>query len=277
MCTGYTHIYIIGARKRRCGHCTACLQHDCGQCSSCKDMSKFGGPGRKKQCCEQRKCAASKPHFSLSQKNHSTSGTLSLPCSTKPCGKENITVPITTLSDFLQPSGQMIQPIKPDGNCLFRSVSFHLLGDEDGHWEVRSMLVRFENLNQRLFQNRLVEGINASTITQHIRRMLTPCVWGTHIELMAVATMFQIPVYYVSKNCNGPYKWQVIHPLEKPHNLRYPLIMSEEPYKSMKTPSHMEFLYHENCHYDSIVASATNAVPPTPPQLSQETTYIDLS
>ena len=29
---------------------------NCGQCSSCKDMPKFGGPGCKKQCCELRKC-----------------------------------------------------------------------------------------------------------------------------------------------------------------------------------------------------------------------------
>ena len=44
------------ARKRRCNQCHGCLAIDCGNCSNCKDKPKFGGPGRKKQCCITRKC-----------------------------------------------------------------------------------------------------------------------------------------------------------------------------------------------------------------------------
>lgn len=43
-------------RRKRCGVCEVCQQADCGDCKSCKDMVKFGGTGRKKQCCEKRKC-----------------------------------------------------------------------------------------------------------------------------------------------------------------------------------------------------------------------------
>lgn len=42
-------------RKKRCGVCEVCQQPDCGKCKSCKDMVKFGGTGRKKQCCEERR------------------------------------------------------------------------------------------------------------------------------------------------------------------------------------------------------------------------------
>ena len=42
-------------RRKRCGVCEVCQQADCGDCKSCKDMVKFGGTGRKKQCCEKRK------------------------------------------------------------------------------------------------------------------------------------------------------------------------------------------------------------------------------
>ena len=43
-------------RRLRCGVCEACFKQDCGNCSSCKDMIKFGGTGTKKQCCKERKC-----------------------------------------------------------------------------------------------------------------------------------------------------------------------------------------------------------------------------
>lgn len=43
-------------RRVRCKNCEACLGSDCKQCSYCKDMTKYGGPGRMKQTCERRRC-----------------------------------------------------------------------------------------------------------------------------------------------------------------------------------------------------------------------------
>lgn len=37
--------------------CEGCLiTTDCGVCVFCKDMKKFGGPGRKKKGCIKKKC-----------------------------------------------------------------------------------------------------------------------------------------------------------------------------------------------------------------------------
>ncbi|XP_070800489.1 F-box/LRR-repeat protein 19 [Pituophis catenifer annectens] len=49
-----------GARRRRtrCRKCKSCLRSECGECHFCKDMKKFGGPGRMKQSCLQRQCTA---------------------------------------------------------------------------------------------------------------------------------------------------------------------------------------------------------------------------
>lgn len=47
---------VAGPRRMRCGVCEACLMQDCGSCTSCKDMVKFGGSGKSKQCCKERKC-----------------------------------------------------------------------------------------------------------------------------------------------------------------------------------------------------------------------------
>ncbi|XP_075032494.1 lysine-specific demethylase 2A isoform X2 [Mixophyes fleayi] len=59
------HSTSSGARRRRvrCRKCQACLQRECGTCHYCKDMKKFGGPGRMKQSCMQRQCLAPRlPH-----------------------------------------------------------------------------------------------------------------------------------------------------------------------------------------------------------------------
>ena len=52
----------VGAIKKTagsCGECAACLKAtDCGRCANCKDMIKFGGEGRKKQKCMERRCIA---------------------------------------------------------------------------------------------------------------------------------------------------------------------------------------------------------------------------
>ncbi|XP_015787809.1 lysine-specific demethylase 2A [Tetranychus urticae] len=45
-------------RRTRCKKCEACLRADCGDCHFCRDMKKFGGPGRMKQSCIARQCLA---------------------------------------------------------------------------------------------------------------------------------------------------------------------------------------------------------------------------
>ena len=46
---------VKAPRQARCGVCEACQQPDCGTCAPCKDMVKFGGTGRWKQCCINRR------------------------------------------------------------------------------------------------------------------------------------------------------------------------------------------------------------------------------
>ena len=44
------------ARRKRCGVCEICLAPDCGKCKHCKNMIKFGGNGKLKQACVDRRC-----------------------------------------------------------------------------------------------------------------------------------------------------------------------------------------------------------------------------
>ena len=99
---------------------------------------------------------------------------------------------ISSLVTFLQQSGKKIQPVKGDGNCLFRSFSLHLLGNQDEHFKVRSMIVRFENLNSTHFEPRMMDLINQPTFKDHISKISQPGCSGTHIEIMAIASMYQV-------------------------------------------------------------------------------------
>lgn len=54
---------VQGPRRNRCGVCDTCQKSDCGQCKHCKDMIKFGGSGRSKQCCMERRC----PNMALAE------------------------------------------------------------------------------------------------------------------------------------------------------------------------------------------------------------------
>ncbi|NXX77946.1 DNMT1 methyltransferase, partial [Urocolius indicus] len=43
-------------KRRRCGVCEVCQQPECGKCKACQNMVKFGGSGKSKQACLQRRC-----------------------------------------------------------------------------------------------------------------------------------------------------------------------------------------------------------------------------
>ncbi|XP_051242030.1 lysine (K)-specific demethylase 2Aa isoform X1 [Dicentrarchus labrax] len=47
---------VLRRRRVRCKRCEACMRPECGDCNFCRDMKKFGGPGKLKQTCVLRQC-----------------------------------------------------------------------------------------------------------------------------------------------------------------------------------------------------------------------------
>ncbi|CAJ1053010.1 lysine (K)-specific demethylase 2Aa isoform X1 [Xyrichtys novacula] len=47
---------VLRRRRVRCKRCEACMRAECGECNFCRDMKKFGGPGKLKQTCVLRQC-----------------------------------------------------------------------------------------------------------------------------------------------------------------------------------------------------------------------------
>lgn len=55
--------------------------------------------------------------------------------------------------EYLNDFGLMRRQVLGDGNCLFRAISFVLLGDEDSHEYLRQTATEFMNENLHLFQD----------------------------------------------------------------------------------------------------------------------------
>ena len=68
------------------------------------------------------------------------------------------------------------------------------MGVQDEHIAVRTLTVRFQNLNQSVFHPYLTP-INKPTMTEHIRHVQTPDVFGTHMEILAIATYYGVPCF----------------------------------------------------------------------------------
>ena len=80
----------------------------------CKDKPKYGGPGKRKQCCELRKC------IKISRKCQVNATSPKLEEIIQPSLQSNSSpVTISTISTYLMHSGRKMHPIVGDGNCLF--------------------------------------------------------------------------------------------------------------------------------------------------------------
>ena len=104
--------------------------------------------------------------------------------------------------------------------------------------------------------------------------MLRPGIWGSHVELLAAATYFQVPIYILKEN---QYVWEVLKPLGPPQNFKYQLLPEIDiEAEDFRLPHHIELLHSNNCHYDSLISTAgcTSSSPPNIPEIHYDYTYI---
>lgn len=154
---------------------------------------------------------------------------------------------------------------------MFHSLSHQLFGSPDRDYEIRSLLVRFESKNRSKFSS-LLTKINAVDIESHIKQMLHPAKWGTHVELFAAATYFQSPVYFL-KTPSTNYKWEVFYPLGPADTFQFQLHpVLDISAEGITVPDHFELLLSSECHYDS-VTSTSGGVCITRPKITSS--YID--
>ena len=81
-------------------------------------------------------------------------------------------------------------------------------------------------------------------------------VWGTEIEILAVATLLQAPIYtYTSTGKPGSYRWVRYSPLSHPNQVvcDYVACIHKLVHLHKSPDYHLELFHFDSCHYDLIV------------------------
>ena len=83
-----------------------------------------------------------------------------------------------------------IDHIKPDGNCLFRSLLKELLGHEKFHHIVQQVIVEFIKGNKHKFRAYITE----ESVESHCKQLENLGEWGTQAEIFAAATLLKVQI-----------------------------------------------------------------------------------
>ncbi|XP_069501586.1 OTU domain-containing protein 5 isoform X3 [Ambystoma mexicanum] len=123
--------------------------------------------------------------------------------------------------------GFIIKQMKEDGACLFRAVADQIYGDQDMHEVVRKHCMDYLMKNADYFSSYVTEDF-----TTYINRKRKNNCHGNHIEMQAMAEMFNRPVEVYQY---GTEPINTFHGIQK---------NEDEP---------IRVSYHRNIHYNSVV------------------------
>ena len=184
----------------------------------------------------------------------------------------------TVLKPFLQQQGREPDRVLGDGNCLFRALSRALTGVEDHHIDLRRTIVEFEASNTAIFEA-AHNAINSTKtrpaipFADYIRNMKKVGVWGTNLEIIAAAYLFQIEIYLATETYHiGDPQWLVYPP--KPVSVLSSKNLQEHLADKVTLTKHwIELVHISNSHFDSIKSLLGKKL--SPPKLSPPTDMLN--
>lgn len=139
-----------------------------------------------------------------------------------------------------------VKSILGDGNCLFCALAYIIYGEEMLHEKMRELLANFISQNREHMQP-YIDG----DVREYVAKVKLTRIWGTAVELLAAATLFEIPVYTFSPQQTS-YHWLCYKPLTS-HKLIYATKEIHPP--RLNHIDHIELLHTSGYHYDCIMAS----------------------
>ena len=149
------------------------------------------------------------------------------------------------LGSFLIPQRRITIPTEPDENCFFRAISLALFGGEDYHEQVREKLVQLISTNKEVFE-RFCPSDTVS-LDEHLQRMQQVGIWVTHLEIHAVASLLQIPVYICTQRSKSLYYYWELY---KPKNCTSPPKQEDTLFQGQLAQAHLEIAHVKRCHYE---------------------------
>ena len=115
--------------------------------------------------------------------------------------------------------------------------------------------VEFVKSNRKMFEPLVI----TETFDKHIERMTCAQVWGSHIELQAAASLFEMPVFISTTGLGSQseqgYKWTCYNPFP-PEKLMFP--PPQERPKTLDLLSHIELCHTGGCHFDCVLNKDLN-------------------
>ena len=105
----------------------------------------------------------------------------------------------------------------------------------------------FELKNSTVF-GKLCVSINRTSFTNHIETRKKVFTWGTTVEILATASLFQVDIFEVTESlAPGKVKWMHYSPISSDK-----LTGLESASSFSCTKSWLEIVYTGGCHFDSI-------------------------
>ena len=164
-------------------------------------------------------------------------------------------------------TGRCLDSAKPDGNCLFRTLSKQLCGDPEQHPKLQKIITDCVASNPSLFSGWMTDN---QSIEEHLQKMRNTGCWGSHLEIKAAATIFKKSIYVATDTLVlGQCKWMVFPPFQVHH---LPDLMD---FHVSNQKSWLEVAYTDGCHYNGVLAIRSDK-PLNPPKLTGITLNLQL-
>eukprot|EP01112_Ceratiomyxa_fruticulosa_P019528 TRINITY_DN6409_c0_g1_i1.p1 TRINITY_DN6409_c0_g1~~TRINITY_DN6409_c0_g1_i1.p1 ORF type:complete len:412 (-),score=126.56 TRINITY_DN6409_c0_g1_i1:111-1346(-) len=127
-----------------------------------------------------------------------------------------------------QSKGFIIKKMKEDGNCLFRSIADQVYGDPEMHDVTRTRCMAYMEAERDHFSAFITEDFDS-----YLQRKRQDMVYGNHLEIQAMAEMFNRPVEVYCGNSTEPIN------------------IFQEGYSTDNPPIRLS--YHQGNHYNSVL------------------------
>lgn len=171
------------------------------------------------------------------------------------CCKPSVIPPCAGTASFdfvdkLAKYQRFIDVIAGDGNCFFRAISKELFASEKFHQQLRQILVTFILHNPSLFQ--ALDFTN--NFKKHCNKMLRNGTYATQVELQAMATFLQLPLYVFTKPSPAKdWQWTCFVPQKfAPSSYGYDIRLKNLPLPA-PPQYHIEICHTNLNHYDHVV------------------------
>ena len=146
-----------------------------------------------------------------------------------------------------------VQQVDGDGNCMFRSVSHQVYGDERYHMLVRTKCMDYMELEREYFAH-FVEG-DMNDFLQYLAHKRRDGIWGDDPEIQALCELYDRPAQiWIYDQHNGARVLRTFHEAQAGAGCALDPQAAQQQQQAGIRPS-MRLSFYGGGHYDSVVGA----------------------